>query len=78
MNCLCYSFVFKKFIIPSEKKNGTNEMFHCQSKILLSILPSMRPEERLLIVACNVNPIIDSLQCRRILVGRNLVHVRIP
>ena len=42
MNCLCYSFVFKKFIIPQRKKNGTNEMFHCQSKILLSILPSMR------------------------------------
>ena len=31
-----------------------------------------------LIVACNVDPIIDSLQCRRILGGRNLVHVRIP
>ena len=43
---------------------------------MLSILLSIRPEERLLIVACNLNPIIDSLQCRRILGERNLVHVR--
>ena len=48
-------------------------MFHCQLNIVLST--SIQPEERLLIVACNVNPIIDSLQC--ILGGRNLVHIRI-
>ena len=75
MNCLCYSFVFKKFSIPSEKKKMVPmKCFTVNQKFCLAYSRVCV----VLIVACNVNPIIDSLQCRRILGGRNLVHVRIP
>ena len=74
MNCLCNSFVLKKFIIPSEKKKMVPmKCFTVNQKVCLAYSRVCV----LLIVACNVDPIIDSLQCGRILGGRNLVHVRI-